>query len=404
MAKIIAGSVDSVPGFKAIGVKCGIKSGEGPDLGVVVCETECNAAAVFTTNRVKAAPVSYCRGVLESHADRIRGVVVNSGNANACTGERGLRDAAETAAAAERALGLKESSVLVMSTGVIGHHLPLEKIRAGLAEAGRKIASGELGGFSRAIMTTDLKEKALAVELSVRGVPVRIGAAAKGSGMIHPNMATMLAFFTTDAAVSAPALSLLLRRVVGRTFNMISVDGDRSPNDSVFLLASGTSGAPIVEGPDSPGFDELYEALLAVSETLARMIAADGEGATKLVELRIRGADSFESAETVARAIANSPLVKTALFGSDPNWGRIICAAGYSGAPVDPARIDIFFGDCQAVAAGAPAATERSLLAAELHKSEVVITLDLHQGPHDCRFWTCDFSYDYVRINAEYHT
>lgn len=404
MAEIIQGSVESAPGFQAVGVKCGIKTGGGPDLGVLLCVNPCAAAGVFTTNRIKAAPVIYCRDVLSKGSGVVRAVVVNAGNANACTGERGLHDAAAMAAAAEKRLGLPAGSVLVMSTGIIGHPLPLDKIEKGLDEAAGKLSRGERGGFSRAIMTTDLVEKTVAVRYNQDGRTVVIGAAAKGSGMIHPNMATMLAFFATDANVSPEALREVLQRVVSRTFNMVSVDGDRSPNDSAFVLASGASGASRIEGPDSPGWDEFHDALYLAAEHLARMIAADGEGATRLVEIRVGGADSFENADRVARAVANSPLVKTAIFGADPNWGRIICAAGYSGAPVDPARIGISIGGISIVENGEPSGADHARLVEKLKEKEVVIGIELGQGDEHCRFWTCDFSYDYVRINAEYHT
>ncbi|HUU27974.1 MAG TPA: bifunctional ornithine acetyltransferase/N-acetylglutamate synthase, partial [archaeon] len=213
-----------------------------------------------------------------------------------------------------------------------------------------------------------------------------------------------LAFFTTDAALTPDALSVVLRQVTGRTFNRLSVDGDRSPNDSVIMLASGTGGAPLIQGPESRGFSAFYSAVLEAGSSLARMIAADGEGATKLVEIRVKGADTFDSANRVARAIANSPLVKTALYGADPNWGRIICAAGYSGAPVEPDKIDIYFGSLLAVKSGVDAGSDRLKLAGELKKNEITVTVDLNQGPHECSFWTCDFSYDYIRINADYHT
>jgi len=404
MQTLNSGSVDSVPGFRAVGVSCGIKSGGEPDLGVLLCEHPCNAAGIFTTNRVQAAPVRYCRQVLSKNAQNIRAIVVNAGNANACTGEQGFRDAAEVAGEAERLLGVERGAVLVMSTGVIGEPLPVDKLKAGLLEAQRMFSTGKTGGFTRAILTTDTREKSLAVEFELQGVPVTLGAAAKGAGMIHPNMATMLAFFTTDAALTPEAASAILHRAAERTFNMISVDGDRSPNDSVFLLASGTSGAPLIRDPESAGFEIFYTKFLEAATELARRIAADGEGATKLVEIRVRGADSFASASRVARAVANSPLVKTALYGADPNWGRILCAAGYSGVDVEPEKIDIFFNSLQAVKAGAPAGVPERELTAQLNNDEVILTLDLHQGDHECRFWTCDFSYNYVKINADYRT
>ena len=397
-------SVDSVPGFRALGLSCGIKRSGEPDLGVVLCERPCNAAGVFTTNRVQAAPVLVSKRILKSSAGRIRGVVANSGNANACTGEQGMRHAVETAAEAERVFGLENSSMLVLSTGIIGEPLPVDRIKAGLVKLREGFNAQKGGSFARALMTTDTREKSLAVKFEIQGMPVTIGAAAKGSGMIHPNMATMLALFTTDAAVSSPCLALALRRAAERTFNMISVDGDCSPNDSVLILASGASGAPLIDSESSPGFEAFYSALLAAATGMARAIVADGEGATKLVEIRVNGADSFDSASKVARAVANSPLVKTALFGEDPNWGRIVCAVGYSGVPVDPDKIDIFFGDTQAVKRGTPSGVPPEQCASKLKEREILLTIDLNQGGSSCSFWTCDFSYDYVRINADYHT
>lgn len=404
MKIIETGSVDSVPGFRALGVSCGIKQSGEPDLGVLLCERPCNAAGVFTTNRVQAAPVLVSKKILERSSGHIQGVVVNSGNANACTGKQGIRDAGGMAAEAERIFGLEESTMLVMSTGLIGKPLLMDRIKAGLLKVREGFNAQKGGSFARALMTTDTKEKFLAVRFDIQGVPVTIGAAAKGSGMIHPNMATMLALFTTDAAVSPACLNLALRRVTERTFNMISVDGDCSPNDIVFILASGACGAPLIENEESPGYKPFYSALLAAATELARAIIADGEGATKLVEIRVKGADSFNSASKVARAVANSPLVKTALFGGDPNWGRIVCAIGYSGVPVDPDKIDIFFGDIQAVKQGAPSGVSDEECASRLKEREIVLTIGLNQGGCECNFWTCDFSYDYVRINAEYHT
>lgn len=346
----------------------------------------------------------YCRQVLSKAAGAVRAVVVNAGNANACTGERGLLDAAAMAATAEAQLGLEAGTTLVMSTGIIGRPLPLDKIEKGLIEVAGKFSRSEVGGFSKAIMTTDLVEKTVALKYSHSGKTITIGAAAKGSGMIHPNMATMLAFFTTDANISPEALQDILRRVVSCTFNMVSVDGDRSPNDSAFVLASGGCGAPRIENPESLGWSEFMDALCQAAERLAKMIAADGEGATRLIEIQVSGADSFENADRVARSIANSPLVKTAIFGSDPNWGRIICAAGYSGAPVDPSRLGISIGGISIVEKGEPVAVDQSRLVEALKQKEVTIGVELGQGEQRCRFWTCDFSYDYVRINAEYHT
>ncbi len=402
-----SGSVDSTPGFSAAGIACGIKASGLPDLAALVADVPCAAAGVFTTNRLQAAPVRFCKDVLAGEAANVRAVVVNSGNANACTGEQGERDVRCTSELAREVFALGRAKALVISTGIIGEQLPMEKLESGLKELGGLLGDGDGGSgkkFARAIMTTDTVEKNLALTFELGGVTVTIGAAAKGSGMIHPNMATMLAFFTTDAALSPLALALALRRVTGRSFNMISVDGDQSPNDSVFLLANGKSGAPKIENESSPGFERFCEALERAAILMAKKIAADGEGATKLVEIEVSGAASGRDAARVARSVANSPLVKTAVFGKDPNWGRIVSAVGYSGVDVDPDSVNIYFGDLPAFLAGEPAATSAAELAAPLEGDEVLIRIELGMGDEHCRFWTCDMTYDYIRINADYHT
>ncbi|MBW7996725.1 MAG: bifunctional glutamate N-acetyltransferase/amino-acid acetyltransferase ArgJ [Candidatus Glassbacteria bacterium] len=399
-----SGSVDSVPAFRASGTACGIKAGNLPDLGVILADRPCAAAGVFTTNRLQAAPVLYCREVLAAEAENIRAVVVNSGNANACTGSRGMDNARRTAQLAEQTFAIEPSRALVMSTGIIGEQLPMDKLASGLQELGSTIDSGAEESFAAAIMTTDTVAKHLSLAFQLEDFPVTIGGAAKGSGMIHPDMATMLAFFTTDAAISPPALAEALRRVTGRSFNMISVDGDRSPNDSVFVLANGASGAAKIEDEDSPGFELFCTAFERIAVLLAKKIAADGEGATKLVEISVSGAASFEDAARVARAVANSPLVKTALYGQDPNWGRIVSAVGYSGVEVNPERLTVRFDGLAAFSAGEPSDTPDADLAAKLAGDEVLIEIELGMGGECCRFWTCDMTCNYIRINADYHT
>ncbi len=405
-----SGSVDSTPGFSAAGIACGIKASGLPDLAAIVAEAPCAAAGVFTTNRLQAAPVRFCKDVLAAAAANVRAVVVNSGNANACTGAQGERNVRRTAELAREVFALGQTGALVISTGIIGEQLPMEKLASGLKELGGLLGGPGGGGdgsgkkFARAIMTTDTVEKNLALTFELEGVTVTIGAAAKGSGMIHPNMATMLAFFTTDAALSPRALALALGRACGCSFNMISVDGDQSPNDSVFLLANGKSGAPKIENESSPGFERFCEALERAAILMAKKIAADGEGATKLVEIEVSGAACGGDAARVARSVANSPLVKTALFGKDPNWGRVVSAVGYSGVDVDPDSINIYFGRLPAFLAGEPAATSAVELAATLEGDEVLIRIELGMGDEHCRFWTCDMTYDYIRINADYHT
>ncbi len=402
------GSVDSTPGFSAAGTACGIKASGLPDLAVILACGPCTAAGVFTTNRLQAAPVLFCKQVLAAAADNVRAVVVNSGNANACTGAQGRDNVRHTAELAQAAFGLGQSKALVMSTGIIGEQLPMDKLESGIKALGGLADSTDTDGsgkiFARAIMTTDTVEKKLSLTFELDGVTVTIGAAAKGSGMIHPNMATMLGFFTTDAAISPLALAVALKRATGRSFNMISVDGDQSPNDSVFVLANGKAGAPMIESENSPGFAPFCDALEQASVALAKKIAADGEGATKLVEIEVSGAASCQDAERVARSVANSPLVKTAVFGQDPNWGRIVGAVGYSGVDVNPDLINIYFDNLPAFVAGEPAGTDGAELASKLAGEEVLIRIELGMGNERCRFWTCDMTYDYIRINADYHT
>ena len=407
MTDRINASIEDVAGFDAVGVRCGIKSIPQPDLGVIYCDVPCSAAAMFTTNRVQAAPVKYCRKVLEKNAAGIRLIVVNAGNANACTGKQGERDAADTASAAESLFKVEAGSALVMSTGIIGVPLPMNKILDGISEASGKInvqRGGDSLRFSEAIMTTDTLEKRYSVSFKVGGKKAMIGSATKGSGMIHPNMATMLGFIATDVAITPEALQSALREAVNRTFNMLSVDGDRSPNDSVFVLASGKLGNKTIDKADGKDYKAFSEALHEVCRELTRRIATDGEGATRMIEIRVSGATSFEMGSKVARAIANSPLVKTAMFGADPNWGRIICAAGSCGEAVEPDKMTLSFGPVTVFRKGVPLEIDEEKAVEQLKKKEVEILLDLGLGGQECEFWTCDFSYDYVRINADYHT
>ncbi|MDI3281564.1 MAG: bifunctional glutamate N-acetyltransferase/amino-acid acetyltransferase ArgJ, partial [Bacillota bacterium] len=371
------------------------------DLAVLFSRAPAAAAGVFTRNRVQAAPILVSRRHLAG--GRARAVVVNAGCANACTGEEGVRDAEEMAALTASHLGLRAEEVLVASTGVIGVRLPMEKIRVGIAQVSRRLSPEGGQEAALAIMTTDTRPKACAVRVELGGVPVTIGGMAKGSGMIHPQMATMLAFLTTDAAVTQPALDRALRRAVNRTFNRLTVDGDTSTNDAVFLLANGLAGnRPLAE--EEPELDRFTAALEAVAGFLARAIARDGEGATCLIEVRVEGAPDEEAAEAVARAVANSNLVKTAVFGRDPNWGRILCAVGYAPAEVDPGRADIYLGPVLVARAGSAHPFNEEEARAALSQEEVLIRIALHQGEASASVWTCDLSYDYVRINASYRS
>ncbi len=387
-------------GYRAAGVAAGIKPSGNPDVTLIVSDFPSSAAGLFTTNRVCAAPVTVSR---EHLADgRARAIAVNAGCANAVTGERGMQDARAMAATAAAALGLGPEDVLVASTGVIGRHLPMDRLRDGLSHAAAELSADGGPAAARAILTTDTRPKEIAVEMEVDGRPVRIGGICKGSGMIAPNMATMLAFLTTDAAVDPALLHAELRDAADQTINCVTVDGDTSTNDSLFLLANGASGVRIAAG--TPGHTAFRAGLLHVCRHLGRELARDGEGATKLVEVRVTGAKSEPEARQVARSIANSPLVKTALFGNDPNWGRVLCAAGYSGVEFDAALLSLQICGHPLVSKGEPIPFEEAAVSAAMKVPEVTVHLDLGRGEAHGFYWTCDFSYDYVRINAEYTT
>jgi glutamate N-acetyltransferase / amino-acid N-acetyltransferase len=396
----ISNSVCAPEGFRVAGVAAGIKT-EGPDVALIVSEVPAHAAALFTTNRVQAAPILISREHLRATHGRARAIVVNSGNANACTGAQGLADARRMAAAAGEALDLPAEQVLVASTGIIGHAMPMEKLEAGIQNAAAALAR-DAGPAAAAIMTTDLVPKAAAVEFEFGGRPVRIGGICKGSGMIGPHLATMLAFLTTDADVWPEVLHPSLSAVAARTFNCTTVDGDTSTNDTLAILANGRSGVSV--RPNSPALQAFEAALELVCTQLARALARDGEGATKLIEIRVRGARNAVDARRIAMTMANSPLVKCAFFGNDPNWGRLMMAAGRAGVRFDPARADLWIGDVQLVRHGEPLPFDTGAAAATMKQSEVSVTLELAEGASNARVWTCDFSYDYIRINAEYHT
>jgi len=399
-------SLTRVKGFRAVGVTCGLKKSGNPDLALVLSDGPCAAAAVFTTSAFKAAPVLYDMALLEQ-AQPLRGVVINAGNANAVTGQQGQRDAAEMARLAEDACQLPPGSVAVMSTGVIGEPLPMPKIELGIALAAQAIATaaGEQGQNAvRAIMTTDTVPKEAWVQATLAGCPVTLAGMAKGSGMIHPNMATMLAVLVTDANIEPAALQIALRRAANVTFNRITVDGDTSTNDTVLVLASGQAGNPLIQ-PDSAVLVEFEAALTRLCTELAKAIARDGEGATKLVEVTVTGAATTAEAERAAKTVATSPLVKTAIFGNDPNWGRILAAIGRSDVQVNPAGVSLQMGGFRLVEAGEPlpfdAVAAHQWLAGA---TEVQLVANLGVGHAQATIWTCDLSYKYVEINAEYHT
>ncbi len=387
-------------GFKSAGIPAGLKKNGDPDLGLIYSASPAAAAAVFTRNLVQAAPVLLCRERIQS--GRCRAILVNSGNANCCTGQQGMRDAVAMSAAAAAALAVTEEQGLVASTGVIGQPLPVEKNEAALPALARKLAPDGFPRLAQAIMTTDTEPKLVTRRGTAGGRHYTIVAVAKGAGMIRPDMATMLCFVCTDAELSAAALDRALRRAVDVSFNRISIDGDTSTNDMVALMANGRSGARLATREDERDFTGLLEDAL---RELARWIVRDGEGVNKTAEICVQGARSTDEAYRVADTIAHSPLVKTAFFGQDANWGRILAAAGRAGIPLDPERLDLYFDDVQMVAGGVgcgPAAEAQAT--AVLKQAAFTVTLDLNQGAAAARFLTCDFSPDYVHINANYRT
>ncbi|NLW07722.1 MAG: bifunctional glutamate N-acetyltransferase/amino-acid acetyltransferase ArgJ [Clostridia bacterium] len=398
----LAGGVTAPKGFTAAGVCAGLKKAK-KDLALIVSETVAAAAAVYTRNLVQAAPLKVTRENLNSgHA---RAIVVNSGNANACTGEQGYQDAREMAAVTARAVGCEPWQVVVASTGVIGVNLPMDKIKEGIKKAASNLTVQGSSEAAAAIMTTDTFLKEIAIQLPLGGTLVTIGGIAKGSGMIHPNMGTMLCFLTTDAAIEAHELERMLKAVVDRTFNMVTVDGDTSTNDMVVVLANGLAD----NEPFTIEEQALFQAALEhVCRQLARMIARDGEGATKLLTVLVQGAATEIDARQVALAVAGSNLVKSAIFGCDANWGRILCAAGYSGAAIDPERVAIYLesvaGCEQVAAAGQPLPFNEDKAKAILREEEVIIKVNLNQGNAEATAWGCDLTYDYVKINASYRS
>jgi glutamate N-acetyltransferase/amino-acid N-acetyltransferase len=405
--KDIEDGITAPGGFRAAGVACGIKrrkpdAASAPlDLALIVADRPSPAAAVFTTNKAVAAPVVVSREHLAASSNQAAAIVVNSGCANACTGDAGLSVAREMAAAAAAATGCRPDQVLVSSTGVIGVTLDIAKIRHGISLAAGELSANGNDAAMRAIMTTDPFPKSRAVMVNVPGGSFKVGGIAKGSGMIEPRMATMLGFLTTDARVAPDVLQRVLRRVSDETFNAITVDGECSTNDCVMLMASGTSGV-VIDTDDDPA---LLAGLRVVSEHLAREIVRGGEGATKLVTVKITGAASREDAWLAARTIANSPLVKTAIHGGDPNWGRLVAAAGRSGAAFVLDRASVAVGPVQLFVEGVPHDERADQAAAEMAGTQITVAVDLGTGgSHAATMWTCDFSAEYVRINAEYRT
>ncbi len=398
---VASGCVTSPQGFHAGATCAGIKTRDedGLDLGLLFSEVPCVATALFTTNRIKAAPIVLCQQRLKS--GRAVAVVVNSGIANACTGEQGLADAAEMARLAARGMGLSPEEVLVASTGVIGQLLPMKLLKAGIDQI---VLSADGGHeLARAMMTTDTVPKETAVAVRAGDGEFIIGGVAKGSGMIHPNLATMLCFLTTDAAVDIDFLKLALQRAVDISFNMVSVDGDTSPSDMVLMMANGLAKNETIS-PGSQLADAFQQALDRVCLYLAKRVAADGEGASKLIEVTVSGAPSVTEARLVARTVVSSPLVKAAVHGSDPNWGRIMAAVGRSGVELVESKIDLYIRQVCLVKAGKPLPFSRQNLVKILSESEVRVSLNLNLGSGTATAWGCDLSEEYVTINSQYTT
>lgn len=394
----LQGGVTSPRGFRAAGVRAGIKKNGNPDVAIVAANRVVSAAGVFTTNKAQAAPVLVSLEHLQTSGRRAKAIVVNAGCANACTGDQGMADAREMAALTAEAVGCQPSEVLVTSTGVIGVNLPMDKVRAGIADAARTLSTTGAEDATNAIMTTDPFPKSCSVAVLGK---YSIGGMCKGSGMIEPRMATMLGFITTDVKIAPDVLQAALVKVTNATFNAITVDGECSTNDCVFALASGESGVEITSADDS----DFIGALTDVCGFLAREIVRGGEGATKLVTVKVTNAKTHDDAWLAVRTVCNSPLVKTAIHGGDPNWGRLVAAAGRSGAAFEIARTSVSIGQHRLFAKGVPHDELAPKAADELMKKEMTIVIDLgFDEGHDATMWTCDFSAEYVKINAEYRT
>ncbi len=406
--KRIEGGVTYPAGFRASGIHCGLRKNKSKkDLALILADKLCNAAAIYTTNKVYGAPITVTREHLKN--GMARAAICNSGNANTCNPD-GVDKANAMCAALAEQLGIDENDIIITSTGVIGEPLPLEPILNGIPALCDSLGYDAENGYAAAsaIMTTDTRLKQIAAETVIDGVKVKIGGMSKGSGMIQPNMATMLCFVTTDATISSEALQTLLKRVADRTFNMISVDGDTSTNDTFSVMASGLAGNALIENPDSES-GKAFEALLEyVCKYLARKMAADGEGASKLLECRVHGCDTLENARILAKSVINSPLVKTAMFGADANWGRILCALGYAGVEFDPHKVDVSFisdaGEINVCKNGGSVGFDEDKAKEILLKDSIVMDVNMHMGDACATAYGCDLTYEYVRINGDYRS
>ncbi|KMK74765.1 bifunctional ornithine acetyltransferase/N-acetylglutamate synthase [Alkalihalobacillus pseudalcaliphilus] len=397
----VDGGILTPIGFQAAAIHSGVKR-KRLDLGAIVCEVPASTAAVYTLNKIQAAPLQVTKESIAKEG-KIQALVVNSGNANACTGKQGLEDAYEMRALSAKKFACEEHLVAVTSTGVIGEYMQMDKIRAGIEqlELGGSYDDGVL--FNEAILTTDTMNKQACYQIQVEGESVSIGGVAKGSGMIHPNMATMLSFITTDAKIEPEILQQALLQITNETFNRITVDGDTSTNDMAMVMASGLANHETLT-PAHPDWEIFYQALKLTCESLAKQIARDGEGATKLIEVQVHGAISDEEAGKVAKQIVGSDLVKTAVYGTDANWGRIICAIGYSGCEINPETIDIKLGEIDTLVNSQPVPFLEEEATHYLENEQILITVNLHNGQGFGKAWGCDLTYDYVRINAGYRT
>lgn len=400
--KQINGGITVVPGIRASGVHGGLKPNNQKDVALIVADAPAVAAGVFTRNRVSAATVLLSREHLNNPV--AQAIVVNSGNANACTGEQGLDNARQMAAMVGERLNVIPENVLVSSTGVIGVQLPMNAITRGIQGASDALSEDGGNDAAEAIMTTDTVPKEAAAQVEIDGHTVRIGGMTKGAGMIAPNMATMLAFLTTDVNIAAAPLQEALRKSVDKSFNRVTVDTDTSTNDTVQILATGSASHPEITEASGDDFDAFYKGLEFVCIELAKKIARDGEGATKMIEVVVKNAKSEAEAEIAARATAESPLVKTAVFGKDANWGRIMMAVGKSEVQFDPYEVDVWLGDYQLVKKGMDSGFDEEKATELFSEDTVVITVNLNAGDAEATMWTCDYSYDYIKINADYRT
>lgn len=400
--KKIDGYVTAPKGFVAAGVKSGIKKSGKEDVAVILSQVPAAVGAVFTQNMMASPSVLVSKEIAKN--DYIRAIVVNAGNANACTGDQGIKDANMMAELTAKAVGSNKEEVLVCSTGVIGHFLPMDKIENGINAAVKALSVEGGESAAEAIQTTDTFVKKNAYEFELSGKTVTIAGIAKGSGMIHPNMATMLTFITTDAAVEPSLLKKMTKYVADRSFNMVVVDGDTSTNDTMIVMANGQAQNSLIDSENHSDYQTFLQAFLTISQDLAKLIARDGEGATKFLAVNVTGANDFVEAKAVAMAIAKSPLVKTAFFGQDPNWGRIVCAAGYSGVNFLPEKMSVALNNVTIFKNGMSIKTDEKQLQDVMEQKDIEVQVTLGQGEAEATVWTCDFSYDYVKINAEYHT